>query len=831
MTITTKELSKFWRIMGSYTLKEKNPIIRQMQDRLTSYLKQLGNGEKVDNTLLSQLELLKETKLFTPDEIKIIDNLITEIPKGLIELISSEANDDNISPGEAVLSILEIIENIEPSLLDAPTYSPVVMHTGAIGAEVHNPLPHGLTPLILAAYKGEKADVALLLQRGADINQILPDGDGRSPLFLAIENGHVDVARLLLKDKKIDINRALSNGLTPLMIAAQKGQIDVVRDLLAKGASIRVISPNVLTPLMRAAINGHAEVVDLLLDERGSFEQSKQAFGDDQITPLMFAAQKGHVDVVKVLLTDRYNVDVVARSSNGWTALLLAAEMGQAGVVEELLRNGRFTSRRDYVLPNGWTPLMIAVQNRDVKTLDVCLKVLTPSDLIEQRYDVALMIAAQQGEIEIVKTLLKKGKIFGKEVSLDNDLTQVPIQIDPELFKSEEKLNVTRLTNLKTDEVDRFIDDYLRIPLFTINGIKKNNLLISEINAIKTITDQDKKREALFCWFQACNISETTAHFLIQKHNFGVQADLGNLVYQFQNGNPPQIMMTTEAVRGTDITQTATTYQATQSGFELVKQTLRTNSPAYAAELILNFLERNNNNSKESQTVSPAIKKVQMILYVTDHPEFPMQVVGLGKDEVDKKIENYVIAQNQLDPSRYNKLLQDHLKPEEYLKYFCEQKIQKFKTNSQLYRPSRSLIDHYTKIQDLGNEAKAAIVEALKKDPGYLEKHHFKMKDIFFKPMSRLMDLRREGLLAFSYTDPAAKQHIQEIKELGNQYTEITLAKMFVDEKLNANLFKISDKELIERAETLQKQIDPLIKKLTIIYERENAAKAAPRKK
>ena len=71
----------------------------------------------------------------------------------------------------------------------------------------------GLSPLHFAARHGYADAAALLLDSGANIDQVA--GDNTTPLLMAIINGHFDLAKELL-DRGADARRASDNGVTPL---------------------------------------------------------------------------------------------------------------------------------------------------------------------------------------------------------------------------------------------------------------------------------------------------------------------------------------------------------------------------------------------------------------------------------------------------------------------------------------------------------------------------------------------------------------------------------------------------------------------------------------
>lgn len=88
----------------------------------------------------------------------------------------------------------------------------------------------GETPLMMAALRGNLEWTAKLAQRGARINR-----DGWSPLLYAASGPEPKVVAWLL-EQGADVESLAPNGTTPLMMAARYGAEPTVDLLLARGA-------------------------------------------------------------------------------------------------------------------------------------------------------------------------------------------------------------------------------------------------------------------------------------------------------------------------------------------------------------------------------------------------------------------------------------------------------------------------------------------------------------------------------------------------------------------------------------------------------------------
>jgi ankyrin repeat protein len=114
------------------------------------------------------------------------------------------------------------------------------------------------SPLMLAALRGEKALVELLIWRDADVNK-----SGWTPLHYAASAGHVGIAKLLL-DHSAYIDAESPNGTTPLMMAAMYGTPKAVKLLIDEGADPSLKNQLGMTALEFAKQANRKDAIELL---------------------------------------------------------------------------------------------------------------------------------------------------------------------------------------------------------------------------------------------------------------------------------------------------------------------------------------------------------------------------------------------------------------------------------------------------------------------------------------------------------------------------------------------------------------------------------------
>ncbi|KAH9027683.1 ankyrin repeat-containing domain protein [Lactarius hengduanensis] len=299
-------------------------------------------------------------------------------------------------------------------------------------ADVNLPDQDRATPLHYASASGKLEVSQLLVRWGADVNS--QDEDDCTPLQIASDRGHLDIARLLI-DNGADVNACNNEGSTHLHIASWRGRVNIVELLTQRGADVNKPNDDQVTPLDLASTSGKLEISQLLV-QRGADVCSRDSVGR---TPLRRASEWGHLDVVRFLIDS--GADVNFGDDQDWTPLDSAASKGHHDVVKLLLECGADFSIRtdgdrmpldlasDNVKPEvanspsghmmslddttNTTPSTISPQNRHPNVLHPPGENATSLDN-EQHHD-SLYTASQNGQLDIVRSLLDRGSDINKK--------------------------------------------------------------------------------------------------------------------------------------------------------------------------------------------------------------------------------------------------------------------------------------------------------------------------------------------------------------------------------------------------------------------------------
>jgi ankyrin repeat protein len=287
----------------------------------------------------------------------------------------------------------------------------------------------GATPLWLASINGNSSIIAALIGAGASPNEPLPLG--RTPLMAAARTGNIEALKTLV-DLGADINaKETLRGTTSLMWAADEGHAEAIKFLIDRGADIKARSnpaargrgpalgkandPRKQVAAQGAALAAREASPDLSAlralgednnaaqqgqrgaqqgqrgaqGQRGGAQAAANAAGDDQgddaaaavgfgggrnrqeandggqLTALIYAARADSLDAVKTLLAAGADINEV--SGYGWTPLLVATQNRYYQLGAYLLEHG---ADPNIANKGGWTPLYLATDNRNIENGD-----------------------------------------------------------------------------------------------------------------------------------------------------------------------------------------------------------------------------------------------------------------------------------------------------------------------------------------------------------------------------------------------------------------------------------------------------------------------------
>eukprot|EP00435_Cladocopium_sp_Y103_P026970 s1639_g6.t1 len=256
----------------------------------------------------------------------------------------------------------------------------------------------GIAPIHVAAQNGHLEVAQLLLEARAEVEAATAE-DGSNAVHFAAMHGQVDMLKFLLEaGASRDAPMRDGFGATALHIGAQNGELEVVQFLLEAKAQKNTTTTGGATALHFAAQNGHAHVVQFLAE--AGVEKDAVAYPGTaiRVSPAELAVQHGHQEVARVL------VEAGAGADGAVTAAVVT---GNADILLMLLERRAEVNRPS---EQGRTPLHVAAEGGDLEIVKILLERGANKNVATTDEGMtALSCAARFGRLEVVKCLVEAG--------------------------------------------------------------------------------------------------------------------------------------------------------------------------------------------------------------------------------------------------------------------------------------------------------------------------------------------------------------------------------------------------------------------------------------
>jgi len=226
---------------------------------------------------------------------------------------------------------------------------------------------HGGTPLHLAAVGGHREIAALLIDKGASLEEQAQDENGGTALSWAAFAGKLETVQLLL-DEGMKVNSANNDGATALDIALVF-QKPAVADLLKKNGGKQKLGQGAGVPnidIWKASAEGHLDVVKHHLAAGADIDTPFVVSGipGSGGSPLHLAAIFNQPEVAAYLIKEGANLENAAKDEYGGTPLHWAAFAGNVAVIKMLLEAGAKINATD---KSGATAIDAAVVGQKIE--------------------------------------------------------------------------------------------------------------------------------------------------------------------------------------------------------------------------------------------------------------------------------------------------------------------------------------------------------------------------------------------------------------------------------------------------------------------------------
>ncbi|WQF90313.1 Putative NACHT nucleoside triphosphatase, P-loop containing nucleoside triphosphate hydrolase [Colletotrichum destructivum] len=296
------------------------------------------------------------------------------------------------------------------------------------GADINEIYDDGWSPLVEAVRKKKNDMVRLLIDKGANLNT---SNSGSTPLIEAVKVGNSDAVWLLLQSQmKVFLDERDDSGMSALLYALQSGNKGIVWLLVSKGASLNDQTKNTSSAINFALRHGKINdnrkadfsLVWLLL-QNGADINAADSRG---MTPLHHVSSSGSLEALQFLIEHNVHVDVPDDKGHTPLALAVLKERDQAVQFLVQYRASLFVRNQD-----GLTPLHHAAVQGFNSGLKILLLRSEALDVVDNRSYTALhhAVNSKSSNEETIHLLVTAGA--GLEI--EESHKQTPLMLAAQL--------------------------------------------------------------------------------------------------------------------------------------------------------------------------------------------------------------------------------------------------------------------------------------------------------------------------------------------------------------------------------------------------------------
>ena len=265
--------------------------------------------------------------------------------------------------------------------------------------DLEEPNDNGWTALHYSSKNDSSKLVKFFTDMGIDIN--LKATDGMNCLHIAADQGHLNLCKTLIKKHNLDLEKPNDDGWTALHYSAKNDSYELVKFFTDMGIDTNLKATDEMNCLHIAADYGHLNLCKTFINE---YNVDVQLPDNDGWTALHFSSRNGSFEIVKYLIN--MGIDINHKTKHGMNCLHIATHYGHLNLCKALINEYNV----DVQLPdnNGWTALHFSPRNGSYEIVKYFINMGIDIKLKVKHGINCLHIAANQGHLNLCKTLIKK---------------------------------------------------------------------------------------------------------------------------------------------------------------------------------------------------------------------------------------------------------------------------------------------------------------------------------------------------------------------------------------------------------------------------------------